>query len=123
MSKYLHTRRLRPLLNKQDAALNTDSKDLTITRILEKKEEMLGSGRWRLQTVQEQDSCWLCDNWIYTLYFWNEKIGQYNERNYIGIDKDVKATLVDSVRKYNKYDYLKHPDVPVLFSSTSSWKP
>lgn len=123
ITNYLNTRRLKPLMARQEVDFNTDSKDLTITRILERKELMTGSARWRLYTVQEQESCWLCDNWIYTLYFWNEKIGQYNERNYIGIDSDAKKTMVETVREYNKDVYRDNESVPVLFSSTSSWQP
>ena len=61
----------------------------------------------------------MCDNWIYTLYFWNEKIGQYNDRNYIGIDDEVKDQMVSTVINFNKYSYLDNPNVPVLFSPTS----
>ena len=102
---YTNTRRVKPLLDKQDANLCTDTKDLTITRILGHKATMPGQGRWKLQTIKEPDTCWVCDNWIYTLYFWNEKIGEYNDNNYIGIDADTKVTMVDTIRQFNKDTY------------------
>lgn len=83
----------------------TDSKDLSLTRILESKDQMPGMQQWRLKTVNEQEQCWQCDNWIYTLYFWNENIGSYNEHNYIGIDSDVKTQMVETVRSYNTEVY------------------
>jgi len=83
----------------------TDSKDLSLTRILESKDQMPGYQQWRLKTVNEQEQCWQCDNWIYTLYFWNENIGSYNERNYISIDSDVKTQMVETVRSYNTEVY------------------
>ena len=47
ITNYLNTRRLKPLMARQEVE-NMDSKDLTITRILERKELMTGSARWRL---------------------------------------------------------------------------
>jgi len=87
LDRYRNTRRLKPLINKQDATLKTDNKELSICRILNNEAWIPDSGRWKLHTVQGQDSCWVCENWIFTLYFWNEKIGQYNDRNYIGVDR------------------------------------
>ena len=69
-----------------------------------------------MHTVQEPDHCWVCDNWIYTLYFWSEKVGQYNDRNYIGIDNDTKVKLVETIRFNNKLTYKVNDSVPVLFS-------
>lgn len=84
---------------------------------------MPGQGRWKLQTIKEPDACWVCDNWIYTLYFWNKKIGEYNDNNFIGIDADTKASLVDTIRQYNKNTYKEHEDVPVLFCPETDWQP
>ena len=72
-----------------------------------------------MQTVNEEDMCWACDNWVYTLYFWNEKVGQYNDRNYIGVDMQTKKQMVNTIRQHNKQTYMNDPDVPVLFSATS----
>ena len=59
---------------------------------------MPGLGRWKLSTVKEPDTCWACDNWIYTLYFWNEKIGKYDDNNFISIDADAKVSMVNTIR-------------------------
>ena len=90
VSKYTNTRRLKALYANSEVDLNTDGKDLTLTRYLGYKERMPGLGRWKIQTLAMKDSCWNCDNWIFTLYFWNEKIGRNNDRNYIGIERDKK---------------------------------
>ena len=57
---------------------------------------MPGSGQWKMQTLFEPDSCWYCNNYSYCLFFWNEEIGIFNEKNSIGIDKLNKLKLVDS---------------------------
>ncbi len=66
---------MKPLLNKHDVNFLTDTKDLSVTRILNHKSTMPGQARWKLNVVKEPETCWVCDNWIYTLYFWNERIG------------------------------------------------
>ena len=48
---------------------------------------MPGSARWQIHTVKEANNCWVCDKWQYTLYFWNQKIGNYNDNNTIGIER------------------------------------
>ena len=73
--------------------------------------------------MKEHNTCWVCDNWIYTLYFWNENIGKYNDNNYIGIDADTKATMVTTLRQFNKDTYKQHEDVPVLFCPETDWQP
>jgi hypothetical protein len=57
------------------------------------------------------------------LYFWNARIGQYDEDNFISIDPDAKVSLVNTVRHYNMQTYMKNPDVPVLFCPETDWKP
>lgn len=84
---------------------------------------MPGSGRWRLQTVNEPENCWNCDNWVYTLYFWNEAIGHYNEGQQIGIDRNTKRSLVEALRLHNKETYLDHKDVPMVFTGVNYWVP
>ena len=72
---YTNIRRLKPLLNRRDVDYGTDTNDFSITRILDHKQTMLGQGRWKMNKVKKADSCWVCNNWVYTLYFWNERIG------------------------------------------------
>ena len=86
LESYRNTRRLKPLVNKQDATLKIDVRDLSICRILNNEALIPDCGRWKLNTVLGPDTCWVCDNWVFTLYFWNEKIGQNNDINSIGVD-------------------------------------
>ena len=43
---------------------------MILTRMIGLKEQMPGSGQWRLLT-QASDECWHCNQWIYTLIFWD----------------------------------------------------
>ncbi len=65
----------------------------------------------------------MCDNWTYTLYFWNEKVGIYDERNFISIDKETKTRLVQVTRRVFPETYMSNDKVPVLFSEATSWEP
>ena len=48
---------------------------MVLTRVIGFKEQMPGIGQWNMLT-QAEDSCWHCDQWIYTLIFWDaETIG------------------------------------------------
>ena len=122
VARYMSNRYLRPLLMKTEAELRTDSKNLQITRKLGHKHRMPGSGRWLISDVKEADSCWACDGWTFTLYFWNRSIGQYNDLNTIGIDKKSKKHLVDTIRDKNPDSYVDHPELPIYFSTSTNWK-
>jgi len=98
-------------------------RDLSICRILNNEALIPDSGRWKLNTVQGPDTCWVCDNWVFTLYFWNEKIGQSTDINSIGVDKKTKANLVRQVKQHNEETYMDNGEVPVLFSAIEQWKP
>lgn len=89
---------MKQLVTKADTSLNTDGKDLSIMRVLGHKERMPGMGRWQIKTVKEEGSCIVCDNWTYTLYFWNEKIGMYNDQNFIGVTDDTKTQLLNMIK-------------------------
>ena len=110
-------------MNKQEISLHTDARDLSIQRNLGHKRLMPGSGQWQMQTLFEPDSCWYCNNYSYCLFFWNEEIGIFNEKNSIGIDKLNKLKLVETIRMHNEDTYMDHEEVPVLHSSCTGWRP
>ena len=64
--------------------LDAEGSTLIITRMLGHKEEMPGSGRWRVITKENigQNECWVCDRKIYSLIFWNELIGNIELRKF-----------------------------------------
>ena len=64
--------------------LDAERSTLIITRMLGHKEEMPGSGRWRVITKENigQNECWVCDRKIYSLIFWNELIGNIELRKF-----------------------------------------
>ena len=74
-------KKMKAIFDNRDTDLFTDKCDLSITRVLGHSMRMKGSAQWRLMTQQEDESCWVCDSWIYTLYFWNRDIGSYNDVN------------------------------------------
>ena len=120
-AKYMFNKRLRPLLNKQDVNLRTDSNNMTLTRILGHKERMKGSGRWLMQTQIERDGCWRCDQWGFTLFFWNEKIGKFNNVNKISVNPETMINLTDMIRMNCQDSYMENPETPVLFSNVTNW--
>ena len=122
VTKYSENKMVRPLLHKINVQLHTDSNDMSIHRVLGHIDRMPGCGRWRMET-QQGDNCWVCDRWMYTLYFWNQEIGCFNDVNNIGIDKETKVSLVEKIRLHNPESYLASEDVPVLFSNITNWRP
>lgn len=76
-----------------------------------------------MQTEIEQDGCWTCDKWGFTLFFWNEKVGKYNDVNKIGVERETLISLVKTIRMQNPDIYLGMKDVPVMFSNVTDWKP
>ena len=84
---------------------------------------MISSGRWLMQTTEEPDNCWACDQWGFTLFFWNENMGKANERNKIGIDTTTKDHLVNTIKMQNQDSYMENQSYPVMFSNLTNWKP
>ena len=84
---------------------------------------MSGSRHWKLSTVQERDSCWFCDNWIYTLYFWNESIGCHLEKELGQAGLSKKAQTIKQVSEHHTDVYEDNQDLPVLFTASNSWQP
>ena len=74
-----------------------------LTRHIGLKEAIPGSGQWCMITDKD-DTCWHCDQWVYTLIFWNkERIGE-NART--KTNPAVCAKLVKEVTKINP-DFMK----------------
>ena len=89
LSTLANLRQLKSLKTRHEDTVNMDYKDLTIMRYLDSNDQMSISGHWILQKVQEKNSCWLCDNWIFSLFFWSKKIGHINDRA-VSYDIDTK---------------------------------
>ena len=54
-----------------EQAISDSVNKMIFERQLGHKEELPGSGQWRMLTEANQ-KCWLCNNHIYTLVFWTE---------------------------------------------------
>ena len=50
----------------------TDSR-MIFTRVLGHKPDMPGSGQWKL-IVSKNDDCWVCDQVVYGLVFWDDRV-------------------------------------------------
>lgn len=57
-----------------------DESTLIFQRWLGHKEEMPGSGQWRMLTALG-DNCWVCDKWTYSLIFWSQTVGNVSSDN------------------------------------------
>ena len=59
----------------QYATKNHDvEKKLVFTRFLGHKSDIKNSGQWKL--LKPSENCWICDDWVYTLFFWSKKSGR-----------------------------------------------
>lgn len=47
-----------------------------------------------METNGENNACWTCGNWNYTLIFWNTTIGDFNYINSVNIDDKAKKDVV-----------------------------
>ena len=121
--KFLNNRRDKPLLCRNEVKIRSEGRDMTLSRKLGHKLDLPMSGQWRLTTTGEQDSCWVCDNWQYTLLFWNREIGDFNLINSIGVEDRVMADVIQQIRMHNEESYLQHGDLPLFFSNVTDWRP
>lgn len=64
--------------------------DLLITRKLNHKIDLPGEAQWVLSEFSNESHCFVCNHSIYTLIFWNEQIGAYNELTALGISSKEK---------------------------------
>ena len=77
---------------------NDDAANFIFTRHIGLKESMPGSGQWKMVTDND-DACWHCDQWTYTLVFWNkEAIG---ERARLSCNPLLCHSLMKEVAKIN----------------------
>jgi hypothetical protein len=63
--------------NASISRLDHERKTLILTRILGHKVDIPGSAQWNMITarVPKQTECYICDKQIYSIIFWNTKIG------------------------------------------------
>ena len=74
--------------------IEPERRNLVVTRKLGHKSDIPGSGQWVVHTnvldienpgspsVKPCQECWICDQHIYSIVFWNEYIGSVNISNY-----------------------------------------
>jgi hypothetical protein len=74
---------------------------LEFVRQLGHKFEIPGSGQWKMFTDKENalHTCWVCDQWIYSLVFWSPSIGVKNACDYKKINFDLRDKFIQTVSK------------------------
>lgn len=78
--------------------MKTDARDMSISRILGHKQDIPGSGQWRM-TTEMQKTCWVCNHSQYVALFWNEDIGKANDRSSLGIREDEKRRVIKLIKR------------------------
>ena len=73
---------------------------LLISRKLGHKDDIPGSGRWKVFTERKigENDCYICDRQIYSIVFWSEPIGSIHLKMF---EKDDVQFLIDHVKKIN----------------------
>lgn len=59
---------------------------MSISRYLGHMIDMPRMGQWQMETSGDPETCWNCNNWMYTLIFWNPTIGNFNYINSVNLD-------------------------------------
>lgn len=83
---------------------------------------MPGSAQWKLYSNIDdldysdlshgsQNDCWVCDQHIYSLIFWNELIGKQEE---------LPFDVSDQLEKLNDFSKFQGP---VIMGQFNNWKP
>ena len=85
------------------------------------KEDIPGSGQWRMIT-DLNDQCWVCQYWKYALVFWNEDIGKENEKFRLGVEEEEIHRVLGKIKLVNKKVIKSNPNRPMLFSDSINWQ-
>ena len=121
-AKNMYNRDMAKAKRFNEVEMKTGGLDLLITRKLNHKVDLPGEGQWLLSEVSNEQHCWVCNHSIYTLIFWNEQIGAYNELIGLGISEKEKSRLVHHIRLNDFRGMHGKSDVPALFSNQTNWK-
>ena len=60
-----------------EVAANHHDKKLIFTRYLGHRLDIPNSGQWVM--LGESEKCWICENYVYCLFFWNLRVGKEAE--------------------------------------------
>ena len=78
-----------------------DDRRCILQRVLGHKDDMPGSGQWRMITTLN-DQCWVCQFWKYSLVFWNSDIGKENEKCRLGVEESEINRVLTQLKQVNK---------------------
>lgn len=67
----------------------------------------------------EHESCWTCDNNIYTLVFWSKAFGWSDDQ----IDPVLEENIVNQIESLNDHFEEKPITRPVYFCEETHWRP
>ena len=96
---------------------------LIFTRQLGHKENMPGSGQWRMIDDDTQD-CWVCDRVVYSLIFWNEEIGQFLVSKVDQADQEYLVTKIEEFKSEasEPVDGQSESTKPLIYGEFTNWK-
>lgn len=104
-------------------AAASDGDHLTLTRIRGHKRDLPGSGRWKIRNERSRTphgDCWICDCKPYTLFFWNQDIGEHDEL-FFG-SEDLKHVL-KRIPGSGQDDALEKIGIPYVRGEFNNWEP
>jgi hypothetical protein len=95
-----------------------DEKLLIFQRMVGHKEEMPGSGQWKILT-EKGDQCWICDKHIYSLIFWSPSIGHSMQ---IDLDDGEKNRIISQIEIINHENEMEESGPPLICGSFTDWR-
>ena len=80
-----------------EITVKSSAKDMSIYRVMGHKQDMPGSGQWRMQTNSDEKQCWVCNGTIYNLIFWTRGVGKYHVQQRSQIDDYEKRRIIEQI--------------------------
>lgn len=104
---------------------------LIFTRFLGHTVDIPGSAQWKMITAQPKghNDCWVCDRHIYSLIFWNKRIGAIGVQQ---VPREDQEYILGKIREFAKEEdsgaqkskaEAEHSDTPYIYGSFTNWKP
>lgn len=88
---------------------------MVIQRILSHKHDLPGHHKWSFM-ADEHTSCWMCDQWAYTIVFWSRPFAKTYYEPELGVqEKKMRTQLSTAMRGFKG-------DAPLITNSAYGWQ-
>lgn len=96
---------------------------LVFTRQIGHKEDMPGSGQWRVITKQPvaENECWICDKQVYSLIFWNELIGSAQSATFSHEDREFVVKKLADINRFQAAAPQGQVHCPYIYGQFTNW--